>query len=203
MLAYRLLATLALGVFLSFQSSCGGDDSDHSTGFDYGSRSDRSRETSSGYNGPADAPILRHQQTRVIPPSQVGRGYSTVRRAPAFQPSDVRVLTRGCNELIWHRSGRWENLRARRGRFDAQGRLHVLAAAVVRRSGALIGENIVSPGLINAHDHIGWIHQPPAQWGERFEHRHDWRKGKRGHSRSALVRAVVPIRRLGANFASS
>ncbi len=44
-------------------------------------------------------------------------------------------------------------------------------------------DQLVSPGLINAHDHIGWIHAYPAEWTERFDHRHDWRKGKRGHTR--------------------
>ena len=44
--------------------------------------------------------------------------------------------------------------------------------------------SVISPGLINAHDHIGWIHQYPASWGdERYEHRHDWRKGIRGHTK--------------------
>ena len=42
----------------------------------------------------------------------------------------------------------------------------------------------ISPGLVNAHDHLGWTHQYPATWGtERYEHRHDWRRGARGHSR--------------------
>ena len=46
------------------------------------------------------------------------------------------------------------------------------------------GGAVVSPGLINTHDHLGWTHRSPEDWGvERFEHRHDWRKGKRGHSK--------------------
>jgi large repetitive protein len=44
--------------------------------------------------------------------------------------------------------------------------------------------SVISPGLINAHDHIGWIQKYPASWGdERYEHRHDWRKGLRGHTK--------------------
>lgn len=43
---------------------------------------------------------------------------------------------------------------------------------------------IVSPGLINAHDHIRYTHQYPADWGEeRFEHRHQWRLGLDGHTK--------------------
>ena len=58
---------------------------------------------------------------------------------------------------------------------------HELAASAVRIT---CPEGIVSPGLINAHDHLTYTHGHPADWGdERFEHRHDWRKGIRGHSK--------------------
>ena len=41
----------------------------------------------------------------------------------------------------------------------------------------------VTPALINAHDHLGYVHHTPGKWGEeRFDHRHDWRIGKNGHS---------------------
>jgi hypothetical protein len=47
-------------------------------------------------------------------------------------------------------------------------------------------DGVVSPGLINPHDHItfannqpGGTKPPPAT--ERYEHRHDWRKGQNGH----------------------
>lgn len=40
------------------------------------------------------------------------------------------------------------------------------------------GSAVISPGLINAHDHIGWINTFPYTPGTvRYEHRHDWRKG--------------------------
>ncbi len=46
----------------------------------------------------------------------------------------------------------------------------------------------VSPGMINAHDHMGWMNGAPWSASEenvdpglRWEHRHDWRRGKRGH----------------------
>ena len=42
---------------------------------------------------------------------------------------------------------------------------------------------VVSPGLINPHDHLtfaeGW---PQTHGEERFDHRHDWRLGARGHT---------------------
>ena len=44
-------------------------------------------------------------------------------------------------------------------------------------------DGIVSPGLINAHDHITYNGNYPGDWGtERFDHRHDWRCGIRGHT---------------------
>ncbi len=52
------------------------------------------------------------------------------------------------------------------------------------------GDAVISPGLINAHDHAGWMNDQPwyltaANSGvrdtERWEQRHDWRTGKRGH----------------------
>ncbi|MFU8805480.1 MAG: amidohydrolase family protein, partial [Bradymonadaceae bacterium] len=45
-------------------------------------------------------------------------------------------------------------------------------------------EGVVSPGLINPHDHITFSLSHPQPHGEeRFDHRHDWRTGARGSSR--------------------
>jgi cytosine/adenosine deaminase-related metal-dependent hydrolase len=45
---------------------------------------------------------------------------------------------------------------------------------------------VISPGLVNPHDHITFANTPPLPHGtERFEHRHDWRKGIRGHKKIA------------------
>jgi len=41
---------------------------------------------------------------------------------------------------------------------------------------------VISPGLVNAFDHITFTHNPPAaDTGERYEHRHDWRTGTGSH----------------------
>jgi len=45
-------------------------------------------------------------------------------------------------------------------------------------------QGVISPGLINSHDHITF--QGPPRTGttdERYEHRHDWRRGNDGHTR--------------------
>ena len=45
-------------------------------------------------------------------------------------------------------------------------------------------QGAVSPGLINAHDHITYTQNSPYNdTGERYEQRHDWRKGIRGHTK--------------------
>jgi hypothetical protein len=45
-------------------------------------------------------------------------------------------------------------------------------------------DGVVSPGLINAHDHLTFAQNPPyTRTAERYEHRHDWRRGLRGHTR--------------------
>jgi cysteine-rich repeat protein len=42
---------------------------------------------------------------------------------------------------------------------------------------------VISPALINTHDHITFTQNSPYNdTGERYEHRHDWRKGNNGHT---------------------
>ncbi|WP_152621956.1 lamin tail domain-containing protein [Archangium violaceum] len=45
-------------------------------------------------------------------------------------------------------------------------------------------EGVVSPGLINSHDHIAYQGGPFSGFtSERYEHRHDWRMGQDGHTK--------------------
>jgi cysteine-rich repeat protein len=42
---------------------------------------------------------------------------------------------------------------------------------------------VISPGLINPHDHITFTQNSPyTDTGERYEHRHQWRQGQDGHT---------------------
>lgn len=44
-------------------------------------------------------------------------------------------------------------------------------------------QGVISPGLINTHDHITYVNNHPYELtDERFEHRHHWRRGLRGHT---------------------
>lgn len=62
------------------------------------------------------------------------------------------------------------------------------AAKAADATRVLCPDAVVTPGLIDAHNHIGWLNSRPWVATEnkvdpalRWEHRHDWRKGKRGH----------------------
>jgi hypothetical protein len=46
---------------------------------------------------------------------------------------------------------------------------------------------VISPAPINGHDHLTFTQNHPSSWGdERFEHRHDWRRGIRGHKKISV-----------------
>ncbi len=73
------------------------------------------------------------------------------------------------------------------------GRVAVDAAGVIQCVGCDCADDaatqvtcpagVISPGLINAHDHITFAQNSPVRdTGERYEHRHDWRSGLRGHT---------------------
>ena len=61
---------------------------------------------------------------------------------------------------------------------DCSGHPSYAGATIVACENALI-----SPGLINAHEHITFGEGSPIDHDpERFEHRHDWREGNNGHT---------------------
>ncbi len=75
--------------------------------------------------------------------------------------------------------------------FDGDGRILCVGCDCSdRMDGATVIEcpdAVVSPGLINTHDHMNFCHAPPyTQTAERYEQRHDWRKGKRGHTKISV-----------------
>jgi len=52
---------------------------------------------------------------------------------------------------------------------------------------------VISPGLINTHDHITYSQNPPIpDTGERWEQRNDWRVGERGHSKLVYQSGASP-----------
>lgn len=49
---------------------------------------------------------------------------------------------------------------------------------------------VLSPGLINAHEHLTFLGVPYTRTTERYEHRHDWRTAARSHTRIRSRMAV-------------
>jgi large repetitive protein len=50
------------------------------------------------------------------------------------------------------------------------------------------GKGVISPGLINAHDHITFTQAFPVPHGtERYTHRHEWRKGLNGKTKLSVA----------------
>jgi cytosine/adenosine deaminase-related metal-dependent hydrolase len=71
-------------------------------------------------------------------------------------------------------------------RVGADGRIVCVGTACGVRAGDLsiirCPADVLSPGLINTHDHIDFTGVAPRpDTGERFEHRHEWRLGLDGH----------------------
>jgi cysteine-rich repeat protein len=73
--------------------------------------------------------------------------------------------------------------------IDASGTITCAACDCSAAAGAATAtkvtcpKGVVSPGLINAHDHISFQGNPYVGTTERYEHRHDWRLGNNGHTR--------------------
>ena len=52
-------------------------------------------------------------------------------------------------------------------------------------------EGVISPGLVNPHDHLWWNQEWPAYWGDvRFNHRNQWRLGLGGHQKITYEKAT-------------
>ncbi len=117
---------------------------------------------------------------------------------PVNRPADgVCTVTRGSNDAVLVQAdlvvpdGLLENghlLVGTDGRIACAAcdcSSHPLYAAATRVECAAA---VVSPGLINAHEHITFTEAPPLDHGEeRFDHRHDWRRGQNGHTRLPAI----------------
>lgn len=75
--------------------------------------------------------------------------------------------------------------------LDAGGNIQCAACDCGDDDGALVidcPDLVVSPGLVNLHDHLGYAATPPlAHPGELYEHRNDWRLGEHGHAKLAFA----------------
>ena len=66
---------------------------------------------------------------------------------------------------------------------------------------------VLSPGLVNTHDHITYQTGPGVDSGERYEQRNDWRIGERGHKKlpsgGTASRAQIQLAELRAVLAGT
>jgi cytosine/adenosine deaminase-related metal-dependent hydrolase len=73
--------------------------------------------------------------------------------------------------------------------YDADGIIRCVGKACDRQPAAESATRldchkaVISPGLINGHDHVTYQDWPYQGTAERYEHRHDWRTGSSGHTR--------------------
>jgi len=58
------------------------------------------------------------------------------------------------------------------------------SASAAGATAVVCPDAVLSPGLVNAHDHLTFTQNAPyTRTDERYEQRHDWRRGLRGHRR--------------------
>ena len=80
---------------------------------------------------------------------------------------------------------------------DAQGVIQCSACDCSSTTGAADAtviscpQGVISPGLINAHDHITFQGPPRVGTEERYEHRHDWRRGSSAVSYTHLTLPTI------------
>jgi len=56
-------------------------------------------------------------------------------------------------------------------------------AGFVTATRVTCADGVAAPGLVNLHDHVNYADSAPVDHGnERYDHRHDWRLGARGHT---------------------
>ncbi len=56
---------------------------------------------------------------------------------------------------------------------------------------------VMTPGLINSHEHLSFQAAPVSTGSERYDHRHDWRRGLRGHTEINVSSGASPAAQVG------
>ena len=105
-------------------------------------------------------------------------------------PSGVCAVTAGGANLLLRGTvlAPGEVFRGGSVAVDAAGRITCVgcdcAAMAAGATEINCANGVISPGLINAHDHITFNQNAPytVRSDERYEHRHDWRRGQNGHT---------------------
>ena len=108
-------------------------------------------------------------------------GATSVTAACRFKPGTDGLLIRAVLLTGAARPTRGEVLVDAAGQIvcvDRRCRLHGARPARIDCPDA-----VLSPGFVDVHEHLAFTHiAPTPDDGERYGHRHDWRKGLRGHA---------------------
>ncbi len=104
-------------------------------------------------------------------------------------PTGTCAVTPGAGETVLQGDvlGPYTIFRGGKVIVDGGGVITCVGCDCTAASGATLvqcPEAVISPGLINTHEHITFAQNLPyTDTGERYEHRHDWRKGLHGHTK--------------------
>jgi imidazolonepropionase-like amidohydrolase len=142
-------------------------------GYDAAARDGGNTNTDGG-GGPV-GPTIMHCPGESLPPPSAGTCTVTAGSAAMLITGDVLtpgVVYRGGQVLV-----------------SAAGTIECVSCDCAAEAGAagatavVCPDGVISPGLINSHDHLTFTQNSPyTQSDERYEQRHDWRRGRRGHT---------------------
>ncbi len=182
MMIRGLIALTALGATISLAVACG-DDDDTGTGGNGGSTGGTTNVGGAG--GAGGGAGGGTTEFEVV----------TCEGAPTATPgADVCAVTAGDDRKVIVGDILQPGTVYEQGAvvIDAQGDITCVGCdCLADAAGAtqiVCPDAVVSPGLIDAHDHVGWMNGRPWVAGEhnvdqalRWEHRNDWRRGRRGN----------------------
>ncbi len=189
MVFLRALACLSLSVLLPI-AACSGSERNRTNPVQPGDQDgdvedgDASRPDGRVDGGPGDGTLKPNPEAKV----------TECPRSPLPAPSSgtCEVTTTGSGSRIFRGTVLLPDEVLRRGEVvvDDKGTIQCAACDCSDAAGygaaSIIScaDGVISPGLINPHDHITYANNPPIGHGtERYDHRHDWRTGARGHTK--------------------
>lgn len=171
------LATLALALAACSGSAPGADtDASVADGTTPGGDAGADVPVSPGDGGSGPAPTVRTCPGPTLPPPATGT--CTVTAGGPAMLITATVLRPG--EVI-HQGQVLVNAA---GMIQCVGCDCATAPGAMGATAVVCPQGVISPGLINAHDHLTFAQNAPyTRTAERYEHRHHWRRGSNGHTR--------------------
>lgn len=168
----RLTIPVLCGVLLA-ASACGGDDP----------RGDGKNDGKDGGKGGTTPDGGGEQAKRVVCPTKIVAAPAGALCAVTAGSSDSLMV----QATVLAGDTLYENGAVVLDRSGPNGKI-TCAGCDCEASGATVlacANGVLSPGLINSHDHMPFNagSGPKAHGAERFDHRHDWREGIRGHKK--------------------